>query len=306
MHTRLRLLRGATALLYFGPLLAGLGGFGWNVVPVFAAIFLLWLVILRPHLWPKDWADWAKTDALVALAAQSAVQLLLVTVCFGIGRGIGGVLGALPAFPLMLPIAISFLSIPLCRMIWNPDQAARFDSLLDEALQGLTPIGTMEPPISEEIRQRTGLAARLVAELGNLPESTPDGLLVQHLQAMATQVEEEDLRVALMDPIYDGSAHPLHWRAAILHATDPAVAGRLMGTTYPLSLFHELRETEHMRLFAFRCRTLIGELPEAVPDCPEVDAILSEARAFPAAQQPLSDLAAAISRVAAGRDAGAA
>ena len=29
MHNRLRLMPGATALLYLGPLLAGLGGFGW-------------------------------------------------------------------------------------------------------------------------------------------------------------------------------------------------------------------------------------------------------------------------------------
>ena len=53
MRSRLRLLMGATALLYLGPVLAGLGGFGWSVVPVFTAIFLLWLIVLRPHQWPQ-------------------------------------------------------------------------------------------------------------------------------------------------------------------------------------------------------------------------------------------------------------
>jgi hypothetical protein len=48
MHNKLRLLMGTTALLYLGPLLAGLRGFGWPVVPVFAAIFVLWLIVLRP------------------------------------------------------------------------------------------------------------------------------------------------------------------------------------------------------------------------------------------------------------------
>ncbi|MDZ4097043.1 MAG: hypothetical protein U1D35_19280, partial [Paracoccaceae bacterium] len=122
MHNRLRLLMGANALLYFGPLLAGLGGFGWSLVPVFAAIFVLWLIILRPQEWPDSLADWRRPETLVALAARAAVQLLLVAVCFGIGRGIGGVLGAVPPFPVMLPIAISFLSIPLARLIWKPVQ----------------------------------------------------------------------------------------------------------------------------------------------------------------------------------------
>ncbi|EEW26144.1 hypothetical protein [Rhodobacter ferrooxidans] len=120
MQNRLRLLRGANALLYFGPLLAGLGGFGWPVVPVFVVIFMLWLVILKPQEWPRSMAEWSQPETLVALAARGAVQLLLVLVSFGIGRGLGGVTGALPNLPTMLPIAISFLSIPLARMIWDP------------------------------------------------------------------------------------------------------------------------------------------------------------------------------------------
>ena len=100
-------LMGANALLYFGPLLAGLGGFGWHVVPVFVALFLLWLVILRPQELPRARAEWLQSETLVALSTRAAVQILLVVLCFGIGRGIGGVLGALPHFPLMLPIALS-------------------------------------------------------------------------------------------------------------------------------------------------------------------------------------------------------
>ena len=84
MQNRVRLLMGATAFLYVGPLMAGLGGFGWKVIPIFLAIFLLWLFILRPHLWPRKLKDWLRTEALTALLSQAAVQLLLVALLFEI------------------------------------------------------------------------------------------------------------------------------------------------------------------------------------------------------------------------------
>ena len=86
MHNRLRLLQLATALLYLGPLLAGLMGQGWAMVPVFALIFVVWSVILRPHLWPATLADFARSEALVALGALIATQALLVVVSFGCNR----------------------------------------------------------------------------------------------------------------------------------------------------------------------------------------------------------------------------
>ena len=67
MGFRLRVLQIATACLYLGPLLAGLGGYGWRVVPVFAAIFLLWLIALRPQEWPQSRADWMQPDTWMAM-----------------------------------------------------------------------------------------------------------------------------------------------------------------------------------------------------------------------------------------------
>lgn len=120
METRRRLLMVANAFLYFGPLLAGLAGLGWGYVVLFTAIFVLWLIILQPYEFPINRAEWMTPDAWVAVAARAAVQLLFVVILFGIGRGIGGILGAMTGFPATLPIAVSFLSIPLARMIWDP------------------------------------------------------------------------------------------------------------------------------------------------------------------------------------------
>lgn len=120
METRRRLLMVANALLYFGPLLAGLAGLGWGYVALFTAIFVLWLIILQPYEFPINRAEWMTLDAWVAVSARAVVQLLFVVILFGIGRGIGGTLGAMTGFPATLPLAISFLSIPVARMIWDP------------------------------------------------------------------------------------------------------------------------------------------------------------------------------------------
>lgn len=111
------LFRGATALLYLGPLLAGLAGFGWALVPGFLAIFLTYLFVIRRSLFPRKMADWGRFDALLPLISQSFVQLLLIVVCFGIGRGLGGVVGALPPFSALWTLAVSFLAVPLCRFL---------------------------------------------------------------------------------------------------------------------------------------------------------------------------------------------
>lgn len=288
MSFRLRLLKGATALLYFGPLLAGLGGFGWGVVAVFVAIFLLWLFILRPQQWPRSAADWARPEALVTLLTQAVTQALLVAVSFGIGRGIGGVMGALPAFPLMLPVAISFLSIPLARMIWDPWQPDMLEGMLDAAMEKLDGDTVDEPDTRQA---RLALASRMVAELSRLPEETPAEVLADHLAAMAAHVGPDMLQVALMDPIYDGTASMAHRRAAVLHATDGRVADALAASSYAMALFRQLSDTDLLALFAERCSAMLVEHPARHADCPDPEAVLAAAARHPKAAAPLRALA---------------
>jgi len=292
MQARLRLLKGATALLYFGPLLAGIAGFGWRVVPLFVGIFLLWLFILRPQQWPRTLADWSRPEALIALLTQSLVQLLLVAVSLGIGRGIGGVLGVMPAIPLMLPVAVSFLSIPLARMIWDPWRADVGEDVLDEALARLE--GEADP--ADDLKRRTEVAARMVAALDRLPPEAAPELLADHLHAMATQTSHEALRVALMDPIYDGSATAVVRRAAAVHATDPAVVDLLRGSTYPMAVFRALTDGSTLALFAARCADLVAQKPDRLADCPDPEDVMALAARVPGAAAELVALAKALTR----------
>jgi hypothetical protein len=294
MQARLRLLKGATALLYFGPLLAGIAGFGWRVVPLFVGIFLLWLFILRPQQWPRTLADWSRPEALIALLTQSLVQLLLVAVSLGIGRGIGGVLGVMPAIPLMLPVAVSFLSIPLARMIWDPWRADAGEVVLDEALARLE--AEEDPAPADDLKRRTEVAARMVAALDRLPPEAAPELLADHLHAMATQTSHEALRVALMDPIYDGSATAVVRRAAAVHATDPAVVDLLQGSTYPMAVFRALTDGPTLALFAARCADLVAQKPDRLADCPDPEDVMALAARVPGAAAELAALAKALTR----------
>ncbi len=133
MFDRATLLMTAMALLYFGPLLAGLGGAGWPAVYAFAVIFTLWLIVLRPQSWPRNAAQWHDPAVLLHALTQVVAQCLLVAVLFGVGRGIGGTLGAVVGWPAWFPLSLSFLSVPLARLIWDPWMAEEMERLGAEA-----------------------------------------------------------------------------------------------------------------------------------------------------------------------------
>ena len=264
MHNRLRLLRLGTALLYFGPLLAGLVGQGWAMVPVFVAIFLLWSVILRPHLWPGSLADFARNGAAVALASLVATQILLVVLCFGIGRGIGGVLNLKPALSYFLPATISFLSVPFSRLIWNPRVAA--DNV------GFDPILHDLAPVPFDCR---GMADDMLAQVFALPDDVPEEELQQHLSAISAHLDPVVIRQGLGDVVASGKATRAGVKALIVHATDPAVVPLLAGSGYPAQAFSAAgRDGELLNLFATRCDLAVKDEPHVVVDCPSPDAIL--------------------------------
>ena len=152
MAIRLRLLQGATALLYMGPLIAGLAGFGWAMLLPFVSVFVLWLMLLRPHQWPQSNREWLQASAWIAALTQILTQVLLVAVLFGIGRGIGGVMGQVPLVFPMLPLALSFIAIPLARLVWNSDKALAKGLSIDELLYPhKQPQPTLHPAPTPEV-----------------------------------------------------------------------------------------------------------------------------------------------------------
>lgn len=112
-----RMMMAAMTLLYMGPLLAGLSGFGWRAAPVFVLVYLLWDFVTKPHHWPRSRADW-ETGTLAQIIIRMLLQSAVVALLFGLSRGIGGMAGTITAVPLGLPILMSMAGVVIARGFW--------------------------------------------------------------------------------------------------------------------------------------------------------------------------------------------
>ncbi|MGL5008628.1 MAG: hypothetical protein ACRC6I_02000 [Paracoccaceae bacterium] len=247
---RARLLKGATALLYFGPLLAGLGGYGWSLVPSFVAIFVLWQMIVRPHQWPTTLTELKRGELWVSMASQVAVQILLVVVCFGVGRGIGGATGSLPLYSHVLPLSVSFLSIPVCRLLWNPWKGDTFEPR-DEA----EPPQTLDP---NNIGESLALADRLLQPLQDMNGRVTEGEVLRHLQAMAKHVDHASLRDALIARLGRPDASEAIRMALVVQTTDPLLMDLLEEDSLTRVLQALPEDEALVALFAARVKAAIG------------------------------------------------
>lgn len=292
MHNRLRLLMAATALLYLGPLLAGLAGFGWGLVPVFGSIFIVWLIVLRPQNWPNHFVDWGKAQAWATLATNAAVQFLLVILLFGVGRGIGGALGFVAPFSAIFPIIVSASSIPLCRLIWNPKEATDLDHFLDNAIQK---VAHVHNPVDQS---DMNLAYRMLAQLAALPDTTDIETVAEHLIVLAEHVENAHTRAVLLERQHSGNATRAETIALILHATDGALIESVGGDGPTLALAILPPDPDLIALFAGRLATALDADPELWGQCPTVERLqdLADQLNDTAAEAPLRALIAATNR----------
>lgn len=290
---RIGLLRGAAILLYLGPVLAGAAGFSWSAVPAFAAIFLLWLVVIRPQDWPDDPRAWLGLPAWGALAGRALVQLLLVTLCFALGLVFARLTGFTPGYGVGMPLALSFIAVPLARLVFDPVKAQTIDRLLDSALQEIAaPRLTRVPPQAATDDPLRGLDA--------LPEDAPLPEIERWLARVALHLPPGAIYDALLER---SQAAPLSWplRAAfVLHATSQPCAEACPGRAAPVRALQLASGDDRLlALAARRCILLLETDADAWGDCPNTTA-LEAARigAGPAASAALADLIALNRRLA--------
>lgn len=287
MQKRLKLLMGATALLYLGPLLAGLGGYGWSAVPVFTAIFVLWLIVMRPRDWPRQAAAWTAPGQWLRVAAQAAVQVLLVTLMFGIGRGIGGLFGFLPLFHPMLPVAVSFLAIPLSRLLWNPRLGEQLGDFMDTALAGINE--ATADPLQRDV------ARALIAPLASFPSGADPDDVLKHLQAMLDQTSPEALYDALREGGLPDGSPPGQRMALVLLVTHPDHLIDLAEMDAPTHVITALEgDAALLTLFATRLDRALQADGRGWWGCPSAGFVREMAVSAPAAQPALERLALTI------------
>ncbi|MCU0829248.1 MAG: hypothetical protein MUE52_18125 [Tabrizicola sp.] len=263
MLTRMRLLKGATALLYVGPIFAGVSGLGWGVLFPFVAIFVVWLMILRPEQWPESPEEWRTPAAWMAALAQILSQIALVCILLAFGRGLGAIAGYLPVVNPLFPLAVSFLAIPLCRILWNPEEAAGTGYFLDDEAE-------------EAHAPRIAAAAALaVAPLLNLPDAAPDTEVMQHVRrvmdAPGADFRLRALTAALSRP---DRSHAALRRALVLWATEPDIvaSGQVPGA---MNMAFALCDSnpDLLRLYLPRALALIAAFPHRAEDFPAPDTL---------------------------------
>lgn len=257
MERKARLLMAATLPLYLGPLLAGLSGMSWAGLPVFAALFALWFVVMRPHEWPRQLSGWTGPVVLRA-AAQIAINMVIVVILFGIGRGLAGVAGLSVPLPPFIPVALSFLSIPLSRLAWDPVKGQQMEAVLDDALAQIEGFnrGTLDA-------QDAGAADPMLTALLDLPDDADPVLTAEALDS-ALRAPGAALRLSQLEDELD-YARDKHLglrEALILWATDAdrSVEDKLHGVQ--LTAFYAAGSNPHLlHLFARRAIPLLQAQP---------------------------------------------
>lgn len=261
MFTRMRLLKGATALLYVGPLFAGISGFGWGILAPFVAIFVVWLMILRPEQWPATPTEWLTASAWGAALTQLLSQIALVCILLAIGRGLGAIAGYLPVVDPIFPLAVSFLAIPLCRILWDAEEAADAGFFLDEEAE------------AAHAPRAVAAAAAAVTPLLNLPDAAPDAEVGQAVARVMTSpaadLRLQALTAALARP---DRSHAALRRALVLWASEPEVVapGRVPDAMAQAFTIAD-RNADLLRLYLPRALALIAAFPDRASGFPSPD-----------------------------------
>jgi hypothetical protein len=258
MLTRLRLLKGATVLLYIGPLFAGISGLSWGMVVPFVGIFVVWLMVLRPEQWPATAEEWVTPQGLGAALSQVLSQLLLVSVLLALGRGLGAVAGFLPLVDPIFPLAVSFLAIPLCRILWNADEAADQGIFLDDEAEAV------------RIPRATAEAAKAIVPLLNLPDAAPEdevlGTVTKVMDVARPVLQLDALAAALAKP---DRSHSALRRALILWACEPErVASCLVPQGMAITFAMAQHDSGSLRQYLPRALALIAAFPTRAEDFP--------------------------------------
>ena len=266
MRLQIHLLKGANGLLYLGPLVAGMSGFGWGMVASFTAIFVAWLIVLRPEQWPATWAEWRLATSWLSALTIVLSQVALIAVLFAIGRGLGALAGFLPVINPQVPLAISFMAIPLGRMLWNAGEAADRGIFLDEEAEAAS-----APRVA-------AAAASAIVPLLNFADDAPDRIVAKAVsEVMASTSAELRLKALAATLAQPGRSHAALRRTLILWASEPEVVV-LGAVPQAMSLAYLIadRNGDLLRLYVPRALALIAAFPERSSGFPS-PAILREA-----------------------------
>lgn len=273
---RLRLYLATTALLYLGPVLSGWGGAPMAAWPVFAGIFLIWGVLMRPGDWPQS-ADAAR-------AGRAAMSILVLSALALACLALGWLLAALIAPPIPLGawpgVLLALIAVPLSRLVWSPAKAKALDEVLDHTIAQIrvaesqaTPANMTTDPRAE--MRRRAAAAEVMAVIDFVPDTPPDRI-ASVMADLVTRFGARRLIDGFATQHGSGRMNAAQRRALVMLATDPAEQAAMSGMDAQVLAFRaSAADAALLQVFASRYATLLDAYPKLLPDGPS-NAVLRE------------------------------
>lgn len=199
MNVRDRAYFATSALVYSGPLYAGLAGYSFDVIPAFAVIFMLWLYVVRPQDWPQTPEAWRTPRALAWPLLILSGQMVLIGFCLVVGAGLGGILQFHAPLHLFLCLLISCLGVSVARLL-QPEDARYLSHIPGEQLgigAGILDIGVpMMDGQAGEMAYTQDIMMHL-ADFGQKPAPRAE------IVALAAQVEKDNMARPVLSALID-------------------------------------------------------------------------------------------------------
>lgn len=303
MKLRDKAVYATSALLYSGPLYSGLAGYGIGTIPLFAAIFALWLYVVRPGDWPRFAEDWKHPRNVAWPLLIFGVQMILVAFCLAVGRGIGAMFDFRPPLPLAFTVLVSLLAISLARLLQRPDRLPprRVPGAELGIGAGVLDIGRPEMP------GRTAKVELVEQVLSAVAPSSGSTTMRSTLLPTVDQIEEAGVAGRVVEALEAVEPRRDVLTLQGMIAFRPSVAQQLEGTGLIGRLMERVLASGDPKLIeatAIAAVTLLTDLPEAAEQFPPVAEFEEASRAFervePSAEAALSRLAQVLRRLQGG------
>jgi len=281
MKLRSRALYATSALLYLGPLLAGLGGYGIETLPVFGVAFMIWLAIIRPGDWPANARAWRNPRSLAWPALIFGIQLLLIGFLVAVGTGMQGLAeGTVPlhvASAYALPFAGVFLAWLLRNRRNHKLVRIRAESL--EIGAGILDIAAPDRPGVMADEDFIAAAGTLLAEMGER------GVGKAEVDPILQRIENAGAASQVLDSLSETTG-PAFVRAQVRLALRPSVARQIIGEGRILEAVNRAlgqRDAALAEETAIAARALMALLPGMARELPDAARLRSAAAGFAAA-----------------------
>lgn len=292
MKLRSRALFATSALLYLGPLLAGLGGYGIETLPVFGIAFMIWLAIVRPGDWPANARAWRNPRSVAWPMLIFGIQLVLIGFLVVVGTGMQGLAGGVVPLNLASAYALPFAGV-FAAWLLRTRRSHKLVRIRAEALEfgaGILDIAAPDRPGVLADEDFIAAAGTLLAEMGER------GAGKAEVDPILQRIENSGAASQVLDSLSEteGAAFA---RAQVRLALRPSVAQQILGEGRILEAINRAlgrRDPALAEETAVAARALMALLPGLVRELPEAGRLRAAAERFaeaPAAAEKLRLLA---------------